>query len=150
MRSHVLTADSSRQPRPRWLIKRSRAAGILLIGWLFFWVGGIVQPCCMAFAGNLGDDNATSQTMSMAGADPIGPGDIPDHGNDECPQTVAAGTPLLGEVFPLPATTDHIPYLVVASYFAPLLAAAEISSSSDPNYPPPRSRIYLRTQRFLI
>jgi hypothetical protein len=150
MERYVLTADLLRPPRLRWLIKRSRAASILLIGWLFFWIGGIVQPCCMAFAASLGDDRVTTQAASKGDTDPVGLVDILGHENDQCPQTVSADRPLLGQFSLLLSKVDHTPHLVVVSHLKPLLAISEFSIWSDPYHPPALSRIYLRTQRFLI
>ena len=150
MTSQALTADAPRQPRSRWLIKRSRAASILLIGWLFIWVGGLVQPCCTAFAGNLGDNRATTQAVSMADTAPVRSADILGHENGPCQQTFAANAALPGQLFLLPAKVDHTPHLVVVSYFAPLSAVSEYSHSVDFYYPSPPPRTYLRTKRLLI
>ena len=121
-----------------------------MTGWLFFWIVGIVTPCCVAFAG-APDDHATSQAM-LAEVD-SGHGGMatgPVHHNDECPLAFTADAPLPSQAFVLTATIDYTPQLAVVGQVAPVLAAAELSLPSDLFHPPPPPRIYLRTLRLRI
>ena len=136
----------------RWFAKRSRAAGVLLFGWLFFLIAGIVQPCCTAFADFHNDGHTMSQSMS-AGEDTnlAGAAGSTGLGNDQCPWAFTADTAPLPELPLLPATADHTSQLVVVSHAVPLLAVPEFSNSFDlyPSSPPP-PRFYVRSQRLLI
>ena len=151
MKNRITVRNGHQSPkRSRWFANRSQAAGVLLSGWFFFWIVGIVTPCCVAFAG-APDDHAMSQAMP-AEVDP-GHGGMaqgPVHQNEECPLAFTADAPLPSQVFMLSATSDYTPHLAAVGQVAPLLAAAEFSLPSDLFHPPPPPRIYLRTLRLRI
>ena len=50
MANQTTIAGYPRKPPSRWFAKRSRMTGVLLFGWLAFWITTIVNPCCNAFA----------------------------------------------------------------------------------------------------
>lgn len=137
--------------RSRWFAKRSHAAGVLLSGWFFFWMVGIVQPCCIVFAGSHDDDHAMVQTMSTEmDAHLAGTTGSSSHPKEECPLVFTADTPVPSQAFSLPTTTDFTHQLVVASRIEPLLADADFSQPFDVYHPSPPPRTYLRTLRLRI
>jgi hypothetical protein len=146
-----ITTRNEHQPsaRSRWFNKRSQAARVLLSGWFFFWIVGVVQPCCIALAD--ADDHAVSQAMSMDGnARLAGAAGSTSHPNEECPLAFTADVPLPSQDLLLAATTDFTPHLVAASPLEPLLAVADFSNPLEFCHPSPPPRIYLRTQRLRI
>ena len=148
-----ITASNEHQPsaRSRWFIKRSHAAGVLLSGWVFFWIVGIVQPCCVTLASAHDDDHAMGQAMSVEmDAHLTGTAGSGSHPNEECSLAFTSDTPVPVQGFSLPATTHFTPHLVVASDVAPLLAGADVSNLLDVYHPSPPPRIYLRTLRLRI
>lgn len=151
MINQLATKNAHQHPsRSRWFASRSRAARVLLFGWLFFWIVGIVQPCCIAFAGS-GVDHGMNQTMSASEeAQHAGMSGDSGHENDQCPWAFTAGTAPPGELSLLPTKADFTPHLVVVSQIAPFSAVTESSNSLDLYHPSPLPRIYLRTQRLLI
>ena len=150
MKNQLVASDGRMQPRSRWHTKRSRAASVLLFGWLLFWIVGIVQPCCTALASSHDDDHALSQNVSSESTEFSAAADTHSHEDDQCPQALPADTALLGDAFILPAKADHSPYLVVISYAVTNLRVSTSSNPFDLYHPSPPPRIYLRTQRLLI
>jgi hypothetical protein len=123
----------------------------LLSGWFFFWIVGIVQPCCAVYAGPQDDNHAMGQTMSVEmDAHLAGTAGSSRHPIEECPLVFTADTPVPSQGFSLPATTDFTQQLVVASHIAPLLAVADFSHPFDVYHPSPPPRTYLRTLRLRI
>ena len=150
MTKQLVASIARLQRSSRWHSKRSRAASVLLFGWLLFWVVGIAQPCCTALASSHDDDHAISQNVSSESAESWAAVDIHSHEDDQCPRAFTADTALLGDAFILPAKADHSPYLAVNSYVVPTLTVSKSSNPFDLFYPSPPPRIYLRTQRLLI
>jgi len=124
-------------------------ARVLLFGWLFFWIVGIVQPCCMTIADS-DDHDAMSQTIAREDARHAEMAGSSGHENDQCEWAFAADTAPLGDFSPLPTKADSIPHLIVVSDSVPFSAVPEFSSSFAFYHPPPPPRIYVRTQRLLI
>ena len=150
MKIQVLAGDRDTPPSGRWFTKRSRAARVLLFGWLLFWLAGIVQPCCVALAGVFDDDNTISQTVSAERGEFAGLPGTPHTAGNVCTQAFSADTAVLGHPSLLPAKADHTPHVAVISHFEPLLAASDLANSFDLYHASTPPRIYLRTQRLLI
>ena len=150
MENQLVASDGRMQPRSRWHTKRSRAASVLLFGWLLFWIVGIVQPCCTALASSHDDDHALSQNVSSESTESSAAVDTHSHENDQCAQAFTADTALLGDASFLPAKANHSAYLAVISYGVPTLTVSKGSNPFDLYHPSPPPRIYLRTQRLLI
>ena len=150
MTKQLVASVARLQRSSRWDSKRSRAASILLFGWLLFWVVGIVQPCCTALASSHDDDHAISQTVSLENTEVSEAAHTHSHEDDQCPQVLTADAALLGDAFLLPAKTDHSSYPLVTDYVVPLLPVTQSSNPFDFYHPSPPPRIYLRTQRLLI
>lgn len=152
MKNRITACNEHRSSaRSSWFAKHSHAAGVLLSGWFFFWIVGIVQPCCMAIAGAHDDGHATSQPLSAAvDAYFAGAAGSRSHQNEECPLAFTADTALPRQDFSLPATTDYTPNLAVVSHATSLLAVANFSNPLKVYHPSPPPRIYLRTLRLRI
>lgn len=122
----------------------------MLFGWLMFWIVGIAQPCCAAFAAPHADNHAISEAAMQSGSGHADAGMPAKNHLDDTPcaqayaPDAAPGSDLL-----LPAAACT-PIALVSVDAATLTAVPVIFASTARYHPPPPQRIYIRTQRLLI
>lgn len=150
MTSPVTIADLPRQGRRRWLAKRSRVTGVLLFGWLAFWVSGTLQPYCAVLASLSGDAPHVTQVAAETNGALEGPHPSPSPNDERCPEVVSSGAILPAQFLTPAPVADHLPRWVVASYTELIPVTAEIRSSFLLDDPASSRRLYLHTQRLLI
>ena len=166
MANQTTIAGSPRKPLSRWFAKRSRMVGVLLFGWLAFWITTIVNPCCNAFAIGPADTAPIATTTPGATGVPahshVSPGQdqVHNHGqvqvqdqeqdSDYCPQLVLINVIFPDQFIVPPQGSDHGLPMVITSYTVPNVAAMEMLSSTHLHDPPPPRRLYLSTLRLLI
>ncbi len=147
--SSIMADDSHIESKPHRLPKRKRAARILILGWLFFWVIGLLQPCPVALAGVLRHDSAIAHPLS-ANAYALGSSDTGRHDSSCCVRLSATGTAVSGQFGFVPTTTDYSQYVAIATYSVPALAPPVTSESFFPYHPASPPRAFLRDRRLLI
>ena len=160
MANETTIAGSPRKPPSRWFAKRSRMAGVLLFGWLAFWITTIVNPCCNAFAIGPADTAPIATTTPGATGVPAhshessGRDQVHGHdqgqNNDHCPQLAAINViPLNQFIVPSQGSEHGLP-IIITNYTVPNVAATEMLASSHLHDSPPPRRLYLSTLRLLI
>ena len=148
--SHLRDRAGRIRKRSRRYSRRSRAATVLLFGWLFFWMVGIIQPCCTALAGSHDDGPEASPAAPSENGASSGLPAIHSHENDQCPGSFTPDTAMRGEYSLLLAKAENAAPLIVRARFTPFLAVSLFPNSIALYHPFPPPRIFLRTQRLLI
>lgn len=148
------------ETRPPLRRRRSARITVVLV-WTVFWFNTVLFPCCEALAAAFSDhiSDHTEEVSQLASAVPQAHfsgethSERPHHAPDApCDTTVNAGPAINGEYAGLPANCVQLEEVVINEPFAVGLMAmnhAAIRASRD-YHPPPRSRLYLQTQRLLI